>query len=331
MKTILQPRAFGAIILGFAFAFGLIGGLSECAGEDTMPTDFKVAFIGDQSLKINAGEVLRLIEDEGASMVLHQGDFDYEDNPDAWDQQINDILGPEFPYFASIGNHDLSAWPGYQQKLQERLDRVTDATCTGDLGVKSTCTYQGLFFILSGAGTMGSGHRSFIRDSLAADNSIWRICTWHKNQKKMQVGGKGNDTGWGPYEECRKGGAIIATGHEHSYERTKTLIDTKNQIVDPEWPESDNLRVAPGSTFVFVSGLGGRNIQEQLRCLPSTYPYGCNEEWAFIYTANQGARSGALFCTFNVNGVKDRAHCYFKDIGGLTPDVFDVVSENASP
>ena len=86
-------------------------------------------------------------------MVLHQGDFDYQDNPDAWDQKINDILGPDFPYFASIGNHDVAAWSGYQQKLQERLARLEEANCTGDLGVESACTYRGLFFLqFPGAG-----------------------------------------------------------------------------------------------------------------------------------------------------------------------------------
>ncbi len=44
-------------------------------------------------------------------MVLHQGDFDYKDDPDAWDQRINLVLGPDFPYFASIGNHDFAFWP----------------------------------------------------------------------------------------------------------------------------------------------------------------------------------------------------------------------------
>ena len=46
-------------------------------------TNFRVAFIGDQGLDSNAIAVLNLIKDEGAQMVLHQGDLDYEDNPDA--------------------------------------------------------------------------------------------------------------------------------------------------------------------------------------------------------------------------------------------------------
>lgn len=291
------------------------------------PPNFKVAFIGDQGRGSDSVAVLQLIRDEGADMVLHQGDFDYGDNPDAWDQQINDVLGPDFPYFASIGNHDEPAWDGYQKKLYDRLNRLSDASCTGDLGVKSSCTYQGLFFILSGVGLRGSGHETYIREELSQNDSLWRICSWHHNMRQMQVGGKDDKTGgFGVYEECKAGGAIIATAHEHSYERTKTLISIENQTVDPEWSEPNNLRVGQGSSFVFVSGLGGRSIRDQERCLPTSPPYGCNGEWASIYTSNQGANHGALFCSFNVDGQPNKAHCYFKDIDGNIPDEFDITN-----
>ena len=94
-----------------------------------------------------------------ADMVMHQGDFDYGSDPDGWDEMITNILGLDFPYFASVGNHDTSAWSGsggYQAKLQARLDRIPDASCSGELGVKSACTYKGLFFILSGEGTVST-------------------------------------------------------------------------------------------------------------------------------------------------------------------------------
>lgn len=291
------------------------------------PPNFKVAFIGDQGLEANPEAVLQLISGEAADMVLHQGDFDYADNPDAWDAQINAILGPSFPYFATVGNHDVSAWAGYQQKLLTRLAQIPGATCLGDYGVAAACTYQGLFFILSGVGTRGSDHATYIRDQLANDQSVWRICSWHKNQNAMQVGGKGNEVGWGPYEECRKGGAIIATAHEHSYERTKTLISTEFQTVDPLWPDPDLLRVGNGSTFVFVSGVGGRDVRDQERCLPATPPYGCNGEWASIYTSTQGAKRGALFIEFNVDGDPAKARGYFKNIDGVIVDSFAIFSE----
>ena len=114
--------------------------------------ELRVAFIGDQGLGPNAIAVLELIKDEGAQMVLHQGDFDYKDDPGKWDRQISDVLGSDFPYFASIGHHDVNAWSGYQKKLNERLVKNSDAVCNGDLGVKSSCSYRGLFFLLVAPG-----------------------------------------------------------------------------------------------------------------------------------------------------------------------------------
>ena len=295
------------------------------------PANFKVAFIGDQGSGYNAAAVLRLIKDEGAGMVLHQGDFDYGDNPNEWDQLINDVLGRKFPYFASIGNHDTSHWSGYQKKLNDRLARIPEVNCSGDIGVNSSCTFKGLFFILSGVGTRGSGHEPYIREQLSHTNSVWRFCSWHKNMSAMTIGGKISETGWGVYEACKDGGAIIATAHEHSYERTKTLISMENQTIDSDWPQPNDLRVAPGSSFVFVSGLGGRSIRSQIRCLPDSPPYGCKGEWASIYSSNQGANYGALFCSFNVNGQPNKAHCYFKDIEGNIPDQFNITNFVTGP
>jgi len=331
---IMVERNLPVWVWPVVLVLALVGCVSDRGASNSLssdftpipPPNFTVAFIGDQGASSDALAVLALIKSEGADMVLHQGDFDYHDDPAAWDQRINDVLGPEFPYFASIGNHDTLGWIGYQAKLADRLARIPEAHCTGDLGVKSSCRYQGLFFILAGVGVRGTDHESYIRDELAQSDAIWRICSWHKNQKNMQIGAKGDATGWGVYEACREGGAMIATAHEHSYERTKTLIHMQSQSIDPEWPHPQQVRVAPGASFVFVSGLGGHSIRDQERCLPSTPPYGCNGEWASIYSSNQGAAPCALFCSFNVAARPDQAHCYFKDIGGIVADEFTITN-----
>ncbi|MFO0793413.1 MAG: hypothetical protein U0586_05055 [Candidatus Brocadiaceae bacterium] len=41
------------------------------------PTNFKIAFIGDQGLGKDAEEVLRIIKSEGAQTMLHIGVFDH--------------------------------------------------------------------------------------------------------------------------------------------------------------------------------------------------------------------------------------------------------------
>nr|NIM51703.1 hypothetical protein [Gemmatimonadales bacterium]NIR02135.1 hypothetical protein [Gemmatimonadales bacterium] len=338
-------------------ADGLVTGVSEgmvtitasCEGQDgtssidvfvpppgIMPPNFKVAFIGDQGRGQDALDVLQLILGEGTDMVIHAGDLDYSDDSDLWDSNVTSVLGADYPYFVAAGNHDVDAgvWygpGGYQEKLQQRLALIPDATCTGDLGVNSSCTYQGLFFILSGVGTIGTDHEAYIQSALEADASEWRICSWHKNQREMQVGGKGSSVGWVAYETCLEHGAIIATAHEHSYSRTKTLTSTEFQIVDPDWPDPDNLSVRPGATFVFVSGLGGASIRDQERCLPTTYPYGCNGEWASIYTSNQNAQYGALFIEFYVDGNPKKARGYFKNVSGEVVDQFTLWSGSATP
>src|SRR3989338_4590446 len=311
---------------------------------DVTEQNLRVAFIGDQGLGSNPIAVLNLIRNEGADMVIHAGDFDYQNNPTSFDNQITQVLGANFPYFGTVGNHDTSQWGGslgYQRKLLDRLARVPGAICTGDYGVKSSCHYKGLFFILSGVGLTGgtsTEHGNYIRDQLAQDNSVWSVCAWHVLMKNMQIGGKGDESGWAPYEECRKAGAIVDTAHEHSYERTLTLTSMQNQIVDtvqhplvngiPSNP--NNLLVALDRSFVFVSGLGGSSIRSQSRCLPSVYPYssgaGCNYIWAKIYTSTQQAKYGATFIDFYVDNDPTKARGYFKNINGDVVDTFEIKS-----
>jgi hypothetical protein len=98
--------------------------------------------------------------------------------------------------------------------------------------------------------------------------------------------------------------------------------------VDALWPDPNAVRVSNGSTFVFTSGLGGKSIRNQDRCLPATPPYGCSGEWASAYTSDQGASYGALFIEFHVDGAPRKASGYFKDIDG---DVIDTFTITASP
>jgi hypothetical protein len=313
-----------------AILFSLWSHTVFAQSSDQTPPNFKIAFIGDQGSGSNATAVLNLIKNEGANAVMHQGDFDYNDNPQAWDNLITEVLGANFPYFASIGNHDEGKYfgaGGYQSFLAARMNRL-GITWDGDLGIKSSFKFNGIFIILVGPGVSGSGHDIYIRDKLAADNSIWSISSWHKNMKLMQVGGKSDDTGWGVYEESRKGGAIIATAHEHSYSRThllsscqnQTVASTSNTLVLTE--DQPGTTQDEGKTFVFVSGLGGKSIRSQ--SLSGAW-------WASIYTSTQNAAHGALFGVFNVDGMPNKAHFYFKAINGAVPDDFYVISNVIPP
>jgi hypothetical protein len=487
----------------------------------TIP-DFKVAFVGDLFLNDGTRDLYQLIKEEGAEMLLLLGDLDHADDPEAWEQQIDDILGPDFPVFAAIGNHEIDnpgeplfyAPNGYQQRLMARRFRLEQIEgkqiCTGDLGVKSACNYKGLFFILSGIGTVPfidqriasssddaeenvsgtvsvtssdldmmlnggavqkavgmrwtnvqipkgaiitratirftakatgvnpadirfrgqaadnappfttasnsissrpttttfvdwvnippwnageqegeaqqtpnlpsiiqqivnrpgwapgnsiaiiatkrsstspNGPRtavsfnnnptqaprlhveyytidneyiSYINNQFAEDNSLWRVCAWHRAQRLMQVGPFGDGTGWGVYEACRQGGAIVGTAHDTTYARTHLMSNFEDQSVAST---ANTLVLEKGKSFTFVNGLGGGGIGQQF--LNGGW-------WASIYASTclssstvcqPNATYGALFCTFNVNGQPDLANCYFRDINGNIIDDFDVISD----
>jgi hypothetical protein len=129
--------------------------------------------------------------------------------------------------------------------------------------------------------------------------------------------------GWDVYDTCRRMGAIVETGHEHSYSRTKTLTNIQTQTVDSACSSATELCVGLGRTFVSVVGLGGNSVRDQTRCLPATPPYGCKGEWGLIYTANQSAVSGAQFISFNA-GDPRRAVGYFKNVSGQVVDNFTI-------
>jgi hypothetical protein len=302
--------------------------LQVTVSNPTSPPEVTIAFIGDQGLGADPQAVLQLIWDEGADAVVHSGDFDYGNDPVAWEAQIDGILGSDFPYFASVGNHDDVQFytpGGYQDRLEARMNRL-GIPWTGDLGVQSALHFQDIFVVLTAPGIFGAGdgfHDLYIRDQLAADDSVWSISSWHKNMTAMQVGEKTDDTGWGVYEESRRGGAIIATAHEHSYSRTHLLSSVQGQVVasvgEPLVLAADDPATAEdeGRSFAFVSGLGGKSVRIQMLDGPW---------WASIYTANQGADHGALFGVFHYQGDPRLAYFYFKDIAGTIADEFFVVS-----
>lgn len=323
----------GVIGLTLLIVLGIF--LSD-AEEKTIQTDasLRVAFIGDQGTGPGAFEVLNLIKDEEVNLVLHQGDFDYEDDPNKWDSMISNVLGDDFPLVATIGNQDVKAWNGYQKKLYDRLEKNPDMACTGNLGIKSSCTYKELFFIQIAPGIGGeefhgsffpAEYDSFVEEQLDNTDSIWKICSWHYDMNVMQKYLTSNENGWENYDACKNGGAIIANAHKHFYSRTKTLVDIPHQVVDPEWTNPDKVRVGEGATFVFVSGLGGASIHSENTGISGGL-FTTRDSWGSIYTTEQDATYGALFCTFNTGEQLNKAFCYFKNIDGKIIDEFTITN-----
>ena len=313
---------------------------SELVSEET-PENFKVAFLGDSGKDIGFERVLKLIKKQGAQMIIHAGDFAYgsifsqRNGSRQWNEKVNQVLGESFPYFLLVGNHESYGWSHYVDIFSKRLEHLPRNTCLvdsekNDLGVKSYCQYKGIFFLLSGVGSKGEGHESFIEKALSRyQDRPWKVCAWHKNQRSLQLGGKMNEVGWQPYETCQKYGAFIVAGHEHSYGRTKTLDQVAaHQKKEVEEASFDKVELAPGKIFSAVIGTGGKSLR----------PYDCSRGlldswWASIYSTNyvvkngvpvkakdcarpdriddQMAEYGVLFVTFNHNGEKNKAHGQF--------------------
>jgi len=324
---------------------------APAAATTTTDRDLKVAFIGDSGYNADFDAVLRLIKSEGADLALHQGDFDYAHDADGFFAKIDAILGPDFPYLASVGNHDIASWKAgcgdsdgcYAQLLKARMARIGIEPDHPDLNDQMyAIAYRGLRVVFVGQQPWAGDtvYAPYIQRQLAADPHIWKICSWHKNQNAMQIGSKGDEMGWGVYETCRNHAAIIATGHEHSYARTKTLTHMRKQEVDTAQHPTvggvpgnpDQLLVTPGRSFVFVSGLGGHEMRNQDRCSPATYPTSgaaeCNI-WAKTFSSDQTGgveKFGALFISFNYGGDPARAHGYFKISDGTIVDEFDITA-----
>src|SRR3989338_10572566 len=310
------------------------------------PPHFKIAFIGDSGYGDNYRQVLELIRDENADMAIHAGDLGYDegnlDAPQLWLNNIETILDPTategiFPFFLSRGNHDASHWNNddcYREILQDRFSEL-GIEYQGEpelLGTRTSFVYNGVAVVLVAPGEdediAGENHWLFAQQQLQDNLQLWDICAWHKNQRAMQIGGKGDEAGWEIYETCREQGAIIATGHEHSYGRTHVLSDMSEQIIADE---ISPYIIQPGQTFAFHSALGGQSVRDQERCLPETPPYGCNGEWGSIYTSNQSATYGALFIEFNVDDDPRKAHGYFENIDGEIIDEFEIYNNAPEP
>ena len=306
------------------------------AGTATIGPDenLLVALVGDMGSGSKPRSVYKLILDEKADFAIITGDFDYKNSPSTFEKDANAVLGAEYPLFPTIGNHDTKKWKQYQAGFKARLAKIEGAVCTGDLGVDASCTYRGLHFVLSGVGTTGSdeAHEEFIAEALAADQSPWSLCVWHKNQTAFQAGDKPSDVGWTAFQHCQKDGAIVVMGHEHSYARTRTLTAIgSGDHGATGMPEL--LEVGPGRTFSVVSGLGGKGIRAWEAKLHKSDTW-----WGTLYTSDyhrkngvemkkSAADQGALFIRFNVDGDPSAAQGYFKTVDGDVIDEFDIVHQ----
>ena len=312
------------LLISFAFSFGLnckstdflpkrnkadLGILSHIQKMDDKPV--RIAFLGDSGADSDSKfpDVLRMIKRWGTDAIVHLGDFDYNDDPASFEKVILDEVS-EIPYLAAIGNHDLKKWDDYQKRLATYMNKHS-IICDGEYGVKMVCNVKGINIVLSGVGTFGTDHEAYLDQQLSKMDG-WKICGWHKNQHYFQTGHKTDEVGYAAYEICREHGAIIMTGHEHSYARTKVMKQFADQIIASN--DKNSMIISPGNTFAIVTGLGGRSIR----------PWENNSEkwpwWASLLSESNNAEYGAVLCEFD----DFQAKCVFKDINDNIRDTFNI-------
>jgi len=324
---------------GLAVGTSFSGGNSpECSGDtdniaagmkflggrldDTVPTPMntKVAFIADTTLNSDTQQLYGMIKDERVEALFIQGDLDYYNDPDGWDQQLTDTFGEDFPVFISLGNNDDCMATGYQDKVTQRLFKAALNVCEGILGVTSTCLYKGILFVQTEpGGPQQLDYATYIDQQMSAYNTTFKVCLWHRNMYAMQNGDKPDETGWPVYQTCLKHGAFVITGHDHSYCRSYVMSSFEQQQIAGTYPYSrDQLTISPGNSFVVVNGLGGK----------SGHTGWTNDPWWATDSTkkNDITEAGAVFCSFNWQNVQNTASCYFKDIRGITHDTWTIVS-----
>jgi Calcineurin-like phosphoesterase len=305
----------------------------------------KVAVIGDSGDGAAFTKVIRLIQQEEVDLVLHLGDFSYAKGPTPdWLAAI-DQLDPMIPYLGADGNHD--DWRLYAPFFAEQAQKTGVVVSHGSLKNGSyAVTYGGLQIVFN----KEKGDTAFNQKVLQNDKHIWKICSWHQNRHDFQAGGKKDEVTLATYQGCINNGALIATSHEHSYSRSYSLTDLSTAHYGA-FGDPNTMQIAkgnPGSSFFFVSGLGGYSSRDY-----HAFAHNDDSWWATIYTSDRYCRAtctaadfsgqdqqrdifdytytwGALFIEFNIDGDPYKARGYFKNVAGDSIDEFTIIAKSSS-
>ena len=290
--------------------------------SDPLPPGLKVAFIGDQGVypPYSSG-VLEMLKSENVDIILHAGDIGYGAPVANWTEQLHAVFpGGSVAYIPVLGNHDVDTtstprWHG-KEGYHVIYDQVSKlGVCEGETGVNFVCALKGMTIVAVSPGLRGCGHAQYVREMFEKYPSQWRVCLFHKNQNLMQIGHKADEVGWELYDACREAGAIVATGHEHSYSRSKTIDDFSNIQNGDYQNNGSTVHVGDGKTFGFVSGVAGRGIRNSNPALVANQWWGS----ALSDTTSPRLSFGGIICTIN----DDKAECDFKQIStdhSATPD-----------
>jgi hypothetical protein len=87
----------------------------------------KIAFLGDSGAKTRgsngfyAKAVLDMVKASGASLVLQNGDFDYQSNPARWQGLVNSYTAQGVDVLMTSGNHEEESTYVSSSRVQAQL------------------------------------------------------------------------------------------------------------------------------------------------------------------------------------------------------------------
>ena len=324
--------------------------------QSTTDPNFKIAIVGaQQALSLDRDQseqkrVLDLVRSESAQALILLGDLRQSScNSDflSWKLMMEQKLPQNFPIFAVPGRSEWQGncrsevgWEKYRVYLTERLKNMSQVNCVTSPGsIVSKCSIKGLDIFLSGYGSIDgqsdeSAARSFFNEALLESESLWKICGWARPRPEMQLGSTNaisdGFVSWVPYELCKNNGAIIISGHEQSYARTKTLSNMQYLVPDSMCQSDTSCRdgkeawVGKGRSFATVVGTGGScDRRPQLRCLDTTR-FAANLGNS-IGNDNCGGRAGSDIWASVYSSVLPKS---ILDSGGKMPGFTDPLSSN---
>ncbi len=295
---------------------------------EEVQSGLKVAFMADQTLNTRARDVINMLKNQSVDAIFHPGDLDYQNDPIAWRDFIDDTLGENFPYFVAYGNHEEEKWErhnGYQEVIYNRL-KSNNETCVGIVGLSMICSFRGLSFALLGpassllnGGFSGNDLVSFVESAFTQFGTRWRFCLFHHNQNDYQLENKSNDVGYQLFEACRNMGAIIINGHSHTYARTHLMSNFENHTISDS---GSNLTINDGEVFLTVSGVAG---QSPRNCNPDRGGYQNFPWWGKALCADTipPLEQGAFILTFTSSTTADAE---FREYTNNIQDQFTVNS-----
>lgn len=304
-----------------------------------------------------ARDVIALAEDASVDLIVHAGDLDYVSSPMSWFHFLTETVWRRGGRFVAVkGNHDVDGWDGvqdlwsnpergYQALLSKQIPR--GAKYYGSYGEDFAMETGGVLFVMSSVGCERPGESAnrekydFIDRALSASKARWKVCVWHMTMESLQVSYKGDATGFGAYEICRKHGAFIVTGHAHVYSRSYTMARfgtkvygfTRSDLRVHDWNQNViTLRAGEdGTTGLAVVGIGGYKNEAMLTdsgVWAKVYSTSCLAGSKTCERASDARKFGALVCDF---GTSSEAKCELRVVArpGASPDARRAAATNA--